>query len=79
MDLYGYIKTLHEKGEWNILISNGIAPLSLNQYYEIYSYYLDCLKTCDKYQCILKVSEKFNVSERSVYVIKNKMEKRLEE
>lgn len=68
------INELKQSNLFDLMIKNGLVSTSFDAYHNIYTYYLGL---CDvggfKADIIHKVSEKHNISERSVYVIINKM------
>jgi hypothetical protein len=71
---FDFINQLKEDNVFDQLIKRGLISVSYENYHYIYSYYLSCLKKSKtKLQAINETSEKFNISERGVYVIINKM------
>lgn len=68
------INELKQSNLFYLMISNGLVSTSFEAYHNIYTYYLDLCKVGGlKADIIHKVSQKHNISERSVYVIINKM------
>lgn len=71
---YDIIKELKQTNMFDLMVSNGLVSTSFDAYYNIYEYYLKCIKTTPKKADVIgKISIEFNISERSVYVIINKM------
>lgn len=80
---YELILELEKANFFNKLVSRGILPLSWKTYKEVYEFYLveknklkmnKWTKKKTYRQAKSNTSEKFNISERSVYLIIQKME-----
>lgn len=71
---YQLISKLEKLDYFNELLSNGIIPTNWATYKEIYEFYLIEKETEKGKQLITNVAEKFNISDRSVYLIVQKME-----
>lgn len=71
---YELINELKRLNLFNKMIRNGLVSLSFDSYHSVYEYYLNISKTIDsKADVIGETALEFNISERSVYVIINKM------
>ena len=68
------ISKLEKLDYFNELVMQGILPSNWKTYKEIYDFYLDEKEKEKGKQLITNVAEKFNISERSVYLIVQKME-----
>ena len=71
---YTLISKLEKLDYFNQLVMQGILPSNWKTYKEIYDFYLDEKEKEKGKQLITNVAEKFNISERSVYLIVQKME-----
>ena len=71
---YNLISKLEKLPYFNELLMQGILPLNWKNYKEIYEFYLIEKETEKGKQLITNVAENFNISERSVYLIVQKME-----
>lgn len=74
MTAYKLIQQLEDEGKLNSLLSRGIVPINWVDYKLIYEYYQgQAEKEQKRMQAITNTAEEFNISERSVYVIIQKM------
>lgn len=74
MTAYRLIQELEDEGKLNDLLSRGIIPINWIDYKLIYEYYQgQADKEQKRMQAIANTAEEFNISERSVYVIIQKM------
>ena len=73
---YQLISKLEKLDYFNELLKQGVLPSNWLTYKDIYEFYLEEKKVTKKRkQRITNVAEKFRVSERSVYLIIQKMER----
>lgn len=74
MTAYRLIQKLEEEQLLNDLLSRGIVPINWIDYKLIYEYYQgQAEKEQKRMQAIANTAEEFNISERLVYVIIQKM------
>lgn len=74
MVAYELIKELEQLPYFNQLLKSGLLPINWIDYKVIYEFYLNELKVQDsKTQALTNTSTEFNISERSVYLIIQKM------
>jgi hypothetical protein len=71
---YELILQLEKLDYFNKLVKKGILPLSWKNYKEIYEFYLVEKNKEKGKQLVTNVAEQFKISERSVYLIIQKME-----
>ena len=74
MSNYELIVKLEKLDYFKDLLKQGIIPLNWTNYKQIYEFYQHEKKHAKGKQLITNVSEKFKISERSVYAIIQKME-----
>lgn len=74
MVTYELISKLEKLPYFNELLKQGILPSNWSVYKSIYDYYLQEKEKTKGKQLITNVAEKFNISDRSVYLIIQKME-----
>lgn len=71
---YELISKLEKLPYFNKLLMQGILPTNWKNYKDIYEFYLVEKKSEKGKQLITNVAEKYKISERSVYLIVQKME-----
>lgn len=69
------IEEMIRVGIFDKAIRSGLVSISFKRYYKIYKYYIDKRTKSSKMCSIVATSEEFNISERSVYLIIDKMKK----
>ena len=74
MSKYELIAKLEQLDYFNDLLKQGIVPINWTTYKQIYEFYQQEKQHAKGKQLITNVSEKFKISERSVYAIIQKME-----
>lgn len=74
MTAYRLIQKLEDEDLLNDLLSRGIVPTNWIDYKLIYEYYQgQAAKEQKRMQAVCNTAEEFNISERSVYAIIQKM------
>lgn len=71
---YELISKLEKLPYFNELLKQGILPLNWKNYKDIYEFYLLEKKKEKGKQLVTNVAENFRISDRSVYLIVQKME-----
>ena len=74
MSTYELISKLEKLDYFHDLLRQGILPSNWSTYKTIYDYYLEEKENLKGKQLITTVADKFNISDRSVYLIIQKME-----